>query len=170
MSYHISCVENCIPSCSQHWGFYLSLIWEWKGKRLEVVIQADFVNGLSKAHFMGSIHSPCLLEQIRYRSFLYLQSTIWSQRVGLRDKHIQNKKRSERHSVVSDSATPRTIPSVEFTRPEYWSGWPFPSPGDFPTQGLNPGGFFTSWATRLKTTGEGSLSLLQQAKHIQCNG
>ena len=26
-----------------------------------------------------------------------------------------------------------------FSRPEYWSGWPFPSPGDLPNQGLNPG-------------------------------
>ena len=24
-------------------------------------------------------------------------------------------------------------------RPEYWSGWPIPSPGVFPTQGSNPG-------------------------------
>ena len=26
-----------------------------------------------------------------------------------------------------------------FSRPEYWSGWSFPSPGDLPNQGLNPG-------------------------------
>ena len=26
-----------------------------------------------------------------------------------------------------------------FSRPEYWSGLPFPLPGIFPTQGLNPG-------------------------------
>ena len=29
---------------------------------------------------------------------------------------------SESHSVVSDSATPWTIQSMEFSRPEYWSG------------------------------------------------
>ena len=28
---------------------------------------------------------------------------------------------------------------MEFSRPEYWSGQPFPSPGIFPTQGSNPG-------------------------------
>ena len=28
---------------------------------------------------------------------------------------------------------------MEFSRPEYWSGWPFPSPGDLSNQGLNPG-------------------------------
>ena len=31
------------------------------------------------------------------------------------------------------------IQSMEFSRPEYWSGQPFPSPGDLPTQGSNPG-------------------------------
>ena len=30
-------------------------------------------------------------------------------------------------------------PSMGFSRQEYWSGLPFPSPGDFPTQGSNPG-------------------------------
>ena len=28
--------------------------------------------------------------------------------------------------------------SIEFSRQEHWSGLPFPSPGDLPTQGLNP--------------------------------
>ena len=42
---------------------------------------------------------------------------------------------------------------MEFSRPEYWSGQPFPSPGDLPTQGSNPGllhcrRILTSWATR----------------------
>ena len=29
--------------------------------------------------------------------------------------------------------------SIEFSRQEYWSGMPFPSPGDLPNQGSNPG-------------------------------
>ena len=29
-------------------------------------------------------------------------------------------------------------PSMGFSRQEYWSGLPFLSPGDLPTQGLNP--------------------------------
>ena len=28
--------------------------------------------------------------------------------------------------------------SVEFSRQEYWSGLPFPSPGDLPDQGIEP--------------------------------
>ena len=40
-------------------------------------------------------------------------------------------------------ATPWTIahqapPSMEFSRQEYWSGLPFPSPGDLPDLGIKP--------------------------------
>ena len=35
-------------------------------------------------------------------------------------------------------ATPWTIQSMEFSRPEYWSGSPFPSPGDLPNPGMEP--------------------------------
>ena len=30
-------------------------------------------------------------------------------------------------------------PSMEFSRQEYWSGLPFPSPGDLPDPGIKPG-------------------------------
>ena len=39
-------------------------------------------------------------------------------------------------SFVSDFATPWTIESMKFSRPEYWSGHPFPSPGDLPNPGI----------------------------------
>ena len=47
-------------------------------------------------------------------------------------------------SVMSDSATPWTVayqapPSMRFSRQEYWSGLPFPSPGDLPNSGIEPG-------------------------------
>ena len=29
--------------------------------------------------------------------------------------------------------------SMGFSRQEYWSGWPFPSPGDLPDPGIEPG-------------------------------
>ena len=58
-------------------------------------------------------------------------------------------------SRVQLFATPWTIQSMEFSRPEYWSGKPFPSPGDLPNAGIKPGSptlqadrSFTSWATR----------------------
>ena len=43
--------------------------------------------------------------------------------------------------------------SMGFSRQEYWSGEPCPTPGDFPDPGIKPaspafaGGFFTHWAT-----------------------
>ena len=45
-------------------------------------------------------------------------------------------------SVMSDPfVTPRTVAlqaplSMEFSRQEYWSGFPFPSPGDLPDPGI----------------------------------
>ena len=30
-------------------------------------------------------------------------------------------------------------PSMEFSRQEYWNGLPFPSPGDLPSPGIEPG-------------------------------
>jgi len=39
---------------------------------------------------------------------------------------------------MSDSATSWTVQSVEFSRPEYWSGFSFPSPGDLPNSGAEP--------------------------------
>ena len=64
-------------------------------------------------------------------------------------------------SVTSDSVTSwilaRQAPlSMGFSRHEYWSGLPFPSPGDLPDPGIEPqplrfpalaGGFFTTNAT-----------------------
>jgi len=46
-------------------------------------------------------------------------------------------------SVVSNSATLWTVThqvplSMGFTRQEYWSGLPFPSPGDLPNSGIEP--------------------------------
>ena len=76
---------------------------------------------------------------------------------------------SESRSVVSDS-----IQSMEFSRPEYWSGQSFPSPGDLPNPGIEP----RSPALQVdslpaeppgkpKNTGVSSLSLLQGIFLIQ---
>ena len=45
--------------------------------------------------------------------------------------------------VVSESANPWTVAqqaslSMGFSRKEYWSEWPFPSPGDLPNPGIKP--------------------------------
>ena len=45
---------------------------------------------------------------------------------------------------MSDSVIPWTVVyqaslSMGFSRQEYWSGLPFPSPGDLPDPGIEPG-------------------------------
>ena len=45
---------------------------------------------------------------------------------------------------MSDSVIPWTVAhqdplSLEFSRQEYWSGLPFPPPGDLPDPGIKPG-------------------------------
>ena len=38
-----------------------------------------------------------------------------------------------------DSSLRQAPPSMVFSRQEYWSGLPFPSPGDLPSPGIEPG-------------------------------
>ena len=74
---------------------------------------------------------------------------------------------SESHSVMSNSLQSHGL-SMEFSRSEYWSAWPIPSPGDLPNPGIKPRSP-TLQADSLpaepqgkpKNTGVGSLSLLQ---------
>ena len=54
---------------------------------------------------------------------------------------------------MSTLVTPSTIAcqvplSTGFSRLEYWGGLPFPSLGDLPNPGIEPGRFFTNWATK----------------------
>ena len=58
---------------------------------------------------------------------------------------------------------------LEFSRPEYWSGQPFPSPGDLPNPGIKPRSPVLQADSlpaepqgKPRNTGVGSLSLLQQ--------
>ena len=56
----------------------------------------------------------------------------------------ERKKERKSLSRVRFFATPWTVayhalPSMGFSRQEYWSGLPFPSPGDLPDPGIEPG-------------------------------
>ena len=56
---------------------------------------------------------------------------------------MAQKYRSVSRSVVSDSLQPHGAHqaplSMGFSRQEYWSGLPFPSPGYLPNPGIEPG-------------------------------
>ena len=77
---------------------------------------------------------------------------------------------SESHCVMSHTlCNPWTIQSMEFSRPEYWNGQPFPSPGDLPNPGiksrspiLQADSLPAEPQGKPKNTGVGSLSLPQQ--------
>ena len=88
---------------------------------------------------------PLLLLVRPMKSLRFLLAA--SQQVNLlsfhrRGEETQNswvKDKNRSHSVVSDSLqTPWTIQSIEFSRPEYLSGQPFPSPGDLQNPGTEP--------------------------------
>ena len=59
-------------------------------------------------------------------------------------KILDNEKVKVSHTVVSNSLCSHGLLaypalSVEFSRQEYWSGLPFPSLGDLPDPGIEPG-------------------------------
>ena len=66
---------------------------------------------------------------------------------GTLGNHVSNDSKRGDGSVAKSCptlVTPWTVArqaplSMGFSRQDYWSGWPFPSPGIFPTQGSNPG-------------------------------
>ena len=56
---------------------------------------------------------------------------------------VNSHRESESLSCVRLFAIPWTVAyqaplSMEFSRQEYWSGLPFPSPGDLPNPGIEP--------------------------------
>ena len=65
---------------------------------------------------------------------------------------------------------------MEFSRQDYWSGWPFPSPGDLPASGMEPvspalaDGFFTTEPPGtntffFKNSGEDDVQLIYKCTH-----
>ena len=94
------------------------------------MVQAEMETWKSLGHF----HTSCMHCTQR------LLSTIWK----TVKKHSSQDRRLYKVKVKSLSGVQLFVvhqapPSVGFSRQEYWSGLPFPSPEIFPTQGLNPG-------------------------------
>ena len=84
-------------------------------------------------------------------------------------QHVTKKPMDQSESRLRLFATPQTIPSTEFSRPEYWSGLPCPPPGDLPNPGIEPRSSTLQVDSlpaepqgKPKNTGVDSLSLLQR--------
>ena len=84
----------------------------------------------------------------QHHSNLTLCPNHWCQRKGswlVLWRPITSFIESESHSVMSDFLWPSWTVAcqapmpIELSRQEYWSGLPFPSPGDLPDPGIKPG-------------------------------
>ena len=65
-------------------------------------------------------------------------------KVTVLNEHVKERKKMKLLSHVQLFEIPWTAayqvpPSMGFSRQEYWSGLPFPSPGDLPDPGIEPG-------------------------------
>ena len=70
--------------------------------------------------------------------------TVWVTREAHIWAYVWRKVKVKSLSRVRLFATPWTVahqapPSIGFSRQQYWSGLPFPSPGDLPNPGIEPG-------------------------------
>ena len=84
---------------------------------------------------MSRTHVVCGKEKMRQERY-----TGESQRI----LNVNMKVKVKSLSHVQLFATPWTVvyqapPSMGFSRQEYWRGLPFPSPGDLPDPGIEPG-------------------------------
>ena len=115
-----------------HFHFSLSCIGEGNGNPLQCsCLENPRDSGAWWAAVYGVAQSWTRLKRPSSSS----SKRLWNWKRNLRTAFTINQ--SERSSVVSDSVTPWTIQSMEFSSPEYRSGQPFPSPGIFPTQESN---------------------------------
>ena len=89
-----------------------------------------------------------LLEHSHGYSYTYIFygffDTAVESRVVVMDHKAQRKVKVKSLSHIRLFATPWTVayqapPSMGFSRQAYWSGLPFPSPGDLPNPGIEPG-------------------------------
>ena len=109
---------------------------------------ADFMtfkNSLCKqGPFSGGRQRACPLEVWNRVSFSMKSAGVTTQFGRHSVPAYLNRKWVKLLSRVRLFATPWTVAyqapqSMEFSRQEYWSGLPFPSPGDLPNPGIEPG-------------------------------
>ena len=109
----LPCPSYCYWYCNEHWDAYI--LW------------TIFSSG-----YMPS--EPNLHQYLYCVSYSTWYSSMYNRNVWSEVKSF---------SRVRLFATPWTVahqapPSLGFSRQEYWSGLPFPSPGDLPNPGIDP--------------------------------
>jgi len=145
----LPCPDYCKQCCDEHWGtrvFFNSgflgvyaqqwncrVIWQFWHFKLDLLPCASpqFHSSLEKLQ----THNHCSSTE----NSNSITATRGS-KLGLKWSEV-----NWSHSVLSDSLWPswtvayQAPPSMGFSRQEYWSGVPFPSPGDLPDPGIKPG-------------------------------
>ena len=72
------------------------------------------------------------------QAFRLLLSGITFSKLKWKKKKKVKKVKWKSLSHIQLFVTPWTIQPTEFSRPEYWGGWSFPSPGDLPNLRIKP--------------------------------
>ena len=104
--------------------------WKWKSFSS---VQFSSVQLLSRVQLFAT---PCITARQASLSIINSQSLLKLMSIEsvMPSSHIT----LCRLNHVQLFATPWTIQSMEFSRPEYWNEWPFPSPGELPNPGIEP--------------------------------
>ena len=168
------CIFGDISSRSPTLAWIRRVVMPWSQLVLGILLSGGFASQLLNTIILeislnGSIHMTKINKS--YRAGLLLFSESWFIPPEWKiDSKLPFCRKWKWLSCVPLSATPWTIQSIsmEFSRPEYWSGLPFPSPGDLRNPGIELR-YPTLQADSLpaepqgkpKNTGLGSLSLLQ---------
>ena len=88
---------------------------------------------------LNLLHHDSGPKSLAHRASVDLVSVmVWKVQLASTWYMPESERKWESLSHVRLFVAPWTIQSMEFSRPEYWSGSPFPSPGDLPNPGIKP--------------------------------
>ena len=117
--------QSCLTLCDSHRLYPTRLFCPWRFSRQE------YWNGLPCPP-PGDLLNPGI--ELRYPKLQADSLPSELPRKPLNSPEVKWKSLSRVWLFV----TLWTIQSMEFSKPEYWSGLPFPSPGDLPNRGIEP--------------------------------
>ena len=93
---------------------------------------------LGPLHWKHGVLAPGMPGKSSSYDFKFHESYQFLTPLFLRDIKFRGLKKGETRNWWLGSVVRQAPLSMEFSRPEYWSGLPFPSPGDLPNPGIKP--------------------------------
>ena len=126
-SFYCSCLTSliCPTSLSSNQTRLFTISWTW------IMLLFPVFNLSSMSTFWSHI-CLCVSVSVTSNSLSFSQSKVLPSLYESPQSSVKAKGKWKLLSRVWLFATPWTIQSMEFSRLEYWSGQPFPSPGDLP--------------------------------------